>query len=455
MHLEGARPGGPANAGAGPRIEALGSGLGPCTTPVSQTAQEIVLRSYQVAAIDDVRAGFRRGASRVALQSPTGSGKTELFCFMIERAAARGRRVCVLVHRVELIDQVDRTLRRRGVEPGIIAPGHDDSGISDVQIASIASLARPERLKRWRDAFDFLVVDEAHHAVAGSWAKVLASQPRAHILGVTATPERLDGKGLGEVFQELVIGPSVAELIAAGWLAPFIVFEPIAGGPDLRGVRIRGGDYAVEDLRDRMNGVVVGAAVREYLRLCAGVPAVAFCVDVSHSQAVAEAFGEAGVAGHTPRWRNARQRAPERDCGPRQRGGQGPVQLRDRERRPRRSRDRRGDFAPADREPGDVPAASRACAASGARQGQGADFGFQRQHEPPRHARRAARMEPRQQAESPARASGRPAPEALSNMRGAQPRRRACVHGMRRRSSDAQGTRRDRGGAARGQAARA
>ena len=72
MHLEGARPGGPANAGAGPRIEALGSGLGPCTTALSQTAQEIVLRSYQVAAIDDVRAGFRRGASRVALQAPTG-----------------------------------------------------------------------------------------------------------------------------------------------------------------------------------------------------------------------------------------------------------------------------------------------------------------------------------------------------------------------------------------------
>jgi DNA repair protein RadD len=177
---------------------------------------------------------------------------------------------------------------------GIISPGYPETE-APVQVASVASLARPKRLGRWRGKFNFIVVDEAHHAVAGSWATALASQLNAHVLGVTATPERLDGRGLREQFDDLVIGPSTAWLTEGGWLSRFTFFEPIAGGPDMSGARIRAGDYALEDVRARMNGVVVGAAVREYQRLCRGVPAVCFCVDIKHSQAVAEAFRAAGI----------------------------------------------------------------------------------------------------------------------------------------------------------------
>ncbi len=164
-----------------------------------------------------------------------------------------------------------------------------------MQIASVAALAHAHRLRRWRDWFDFIVVDECHHAVAGSWARVLASQPRAAILGVTATPERLDGKGLGEIFDDMVVGPSTAELIKAEWLSPFVAFEPVKA-PDLNGAKIRAGDFAIEDIRNAMGGVVIGAAVDEYLRLCPAVPAVIFCIDVQHSQDVAGRLRAAGVS---------------------------------------------------------------------------------------------------------------------------------------------------------------
>jgi len=118
--------------------------------------------------------------------------------------------------------------------------------------------------------------------------------PRAKVLGVTATPERLDGRGLGDIFEDMVEGPRVAALIEGGFLSPFTVFAP-ADGPDMAGARIRAGDYAVEDIREAMGGVVIGAAVAEYQRLCGGAPAVTFCVDCDHSRAVAQALVAAGI----------------------------------------------------------------------------------------------------------------------------------------------------------------
>jgi superfamily II DNA or RNA helicase len=262
-----------------------------------------VLRDYQFSSVQRIRTAYASGRRRVLFQLPTGAGKTICFAYVLASAAKRGSRVLVLAHRVEILEQIEAALELAGVKYGIIAPGHPETDDA-VQIASIAALAHVHRLRRWRDRFDFIVVDECHHAVAGSWARVLASQPRAAILGVTATPERLDGKGLGEIFDDMVVGPSTAELIKAEWLSPFVAFEPVKA-PDLNGAKIRAGDFAIEDIRDAMGGVVIGAAVDEYARLCPGVPAVAFCVDRAHSEAVAERFRAGGrraahVDGETP-----------------------------------------------------------------------------------------------------------------------------------------------------------
>ena len=216
-----------------------------------------VLRDYQFSSVQRIRTAYASGRRRVLFQLPTGAGKTICFAYVLASAAKRGSRVLVLAHRVEILEQIEAALELAGVKYGIIAPGHPETDDA-VQIASIAALAHVHRLRRWRDRFDFIVVDECHHAVAGSWARVLASQPRAAILGVTATPERLDGKGLGEIFDDMVVGPSTAELIKAEWLSPFVAFEPVKA-PDLNGAKIRAGDFAIEDIRDAMGGVVIGA----------------------------------------------------------------------------------------------------------------------------------------------------------------------------------------------------
>jgi superfamily II DNA or RNA helicase len=110
----------------------------------------------------------------------------------------------------------------------------------------------------------FLVADEAHHVTAATWLAIIDATPKARVLGVTATPERLDGKGLAEVFGALVIGPTVRELIDAGYLSEFVVYAP-QRVVNLKGARTVAGDYAVGDLARRMSAdFVLSDAVTEY-----------------------------------------------------------------------------------------------------------------------------------------------------------------------------------------------
>lgn len=259
------------------------------------------LRPYQATGVAEIRAAFAAGTKHVVYVAPTGSGKTVLFAYVVAGAVARGNSVVIVGHRQEIVDQIGEALAALGVAHGIIAAGHPETP-GPVQVASAATLVR--RLGPL-DPPDLLVLDEAHHAVAGTWERIIAAAPEARILGCTATPERLDGKGLSDVFDTMVLGPSVAELIAAGYLSKFAAFAPDRS-PDLAGVRSRGGDFAVEQLSQAMSsGVVIGAAVDEYARRCPGAPAIVFAVDIAHSQLVAERFAERGyraahVDGNTP-----------------------------------------------------------------------------------------------------------------------------------------------------------
>jgi len=128
------------------------------------------LRPYQECGVAEIRAAFTHGARRVLFVLPTGGGKTTVFSYITSAAVARGNRVCVLVHRQELVDQVSGSLAAIGVPHGIIAGGHPETP-ELVQVASVASLVR--RLGRTQP-FDLLIPDEAHHAVAGSWKTILA-----------------------------------------------------------------------------------------------------------------------------------------------------------------------------------------------------------------------------------------------------------------------------------------
>ena len=211
---------------------------------------------------------------------------------MAERAAAKGKRICIMAHRVELLDQTSRTLEEFGVHAGVIAAGRTENPAAAIQVASVQTLAK--RLGRWPH-FDMLIADEAHHCCAATWATIIKHYPEAYLLGVTATPVRMDGRGLREFFDEMIIGPSVAELTADGHLARAVVYAP-KDPVDLASVHTRMGDYDKKELGAVMGAsVLVGDAVAHYQRLVPGQLAIAFCVSVKHAEAVAAQFRAAGI----------------------------------------------------------------------------------------------------------------------------------------------------------------
>jgi superfamily II DNA or RNA helicase len=227
---------------------------------------------------------------------PTGGGKTIVMAEIMRGLADRGRSAMVLVHRRELIAQTAAKLALAGVEHGIIAAGQPTTP-STIQIASVQTLAR--RLDSITASPDLILIDEAHHATAGGWGAILAHWPDALRLGVTATPIRLDGRGLSAVFDRLIHGPSVADLIFTGFLTEWKIYAPPQRA-DFSGLHKRAGDFVAGEAADAMDRpTVTGDAIEHYRRLAAGQRAIAFCCTVQHAEHVAASFRAAGIAADT------------------------------------------------------------------------------------------------------------------------------------------------------------
>lgn len=186
----------------------------------------IDLRDYQRHAVDGVRRAMLDGGKRVVLVVPTGGGKTRIGAAVVERAVQRGRRVVWLAHRTELIEQTAKTLHQHGLPVGVVAASSawpiDPS--APVQVCSIQTLLA----RAHRPPADLLVWDECHHASenAPTWAALLAAYPDVRTLGLTATPERGDGSGLGGLFDRLVVGVTCRSLTEEGHLVPCEVSRP-------------------------------------------------------------------------------------------------------------------------------------------------------------------------------------------------------------------------------------
>lgn len=252
------------------------------------------LRPYQADLISRTRRALKHHR-RVLMQLPTGGGKTVISATMMGNAAGRGMRSWFVVHRRELVDQTSRTLERVGVPHGFIAAGFPPRYRELVTLCSVQTLrTRAADIIARYGAPDLVVWDESHHCAAGTWGAVAALVPDAFHVGLTATPERLDGKGLDGMFRALVPGPSVRWLIEQGYLSKYRVWTHTP--PDLSGVRTRGADYDARDLTAVMGDrFLLGDCVQHYLDICPGKQGVAFCVSVEHALATRDAFRAAGV----------------------------------------------------------------------------------------------------------------------------------------------------------------
>ncbi|WP_025824796.1 DEAD/DEAH box helicase [Asaia astilbis] len=229
------------------------------------------MRPYQERVSHEVGAILREGVRRVLVQMSTGAGKTVLASHFIERAQATGRRIFFLCHRIELVAGTSGTLERYGISHGVIAAGYAANPEALIQVCSIDTLKT--RLGDVPTPWA-IIVDETHHCRAAGWEQAISHFVDAGsiLIGLTATPKRLDGRGLGAFFDSIVLGPQTADLITSGHLSGFRHFMP--------------------DAPDRF---LVGDPVAHWQRRAVGLRSVGFAKDTAHSRRIVEQFNAAGV----------------------------------------------------------------------------------------------------------------------------------------------------------------
>jgi len=257
------------------------------------------LRPYQATVIDEAR---RRWRDRPILCMPTGSGKTVVACSIIQAAVDRGKRVLFLVHRRELITQAAARLDAWNIDTGIIAAGFKERRELPVQVASIQTLKNREL--PWADV---VFVDECHHAKAKTWGEVIDGYPDAALIGLTATPFRLDGRPLGDIFGCIIEGTCLEDLCNEGTLVEPTIYTHPSGEHAADDVKVSHGDYQVGELGEAMsNPHLLGDVVAHWQERAEGRRTVVFATNIAHSKRLTSAFLQAGVAaehidGSTPK----------------------------------------------------------------------------------------------------------------------------------------------------------
>jgi DNA repair protein RadD len=256
----------------------------------------IELRPYQRDVFAECERVIAAGQRRPLLVAPTGSGKTVIATAIIQAAITKDKRVLVLAHTREIIKQTSAKLFAHGLDHGIIQAGFMVRPDEPVQVASIQTLWTRAVLARRMllPSADVLIIDEAHHCPAATYRKIVAAYPGAVLIGLTATPCRGDGRGLGGVFDVIVECPQAAELIAQKYLVKTCVFAPV--DPDLKGVQTRVGDYVESQLAERMDRAdLIGDIASHWHKHGEWRKTVCFAVNVPHSLHIRDEFIRSGV----------------------------------------------------------------------------------------------------------------------------------------------------------------
>lgn len=260
------------------------------------TNSTIKLWDNQVDAVSGLRSSIGAGKRRPIVVSPTGSGKTHIACHIIEGALEKGNRVVFFAPRRELIYQAANRLIDHNIESGIIMAGERRDPSLPVQVASFDTVhARGMRSERMimPDA-EVIIVDEAHLSISKTRQDILNHYSGAIIIGLTATPARGDGRGLGEIYDDLIISWPIGKLIEEGYLVNARYFAPST--PDLRKIKQTKADYNTKELGERMDKPkLVGEIVENWKRIAPDRQTVVFCVTKDHARHVYNEFLGQGI----------------------------------------------------------------------------------------------------------------------------------------------------------------
>jgi len=255
------------------------------------------LRDYQQDLIAKIFAFWQSGNKRVMAQCPTGAGKTICFTYIARKFIGQKTRVLILAHREELIVQaIGKTRDIIGIKSGVIKNGFKPNYDALIQIGSVQSVVSPTRLEKLKN-IGLVIIDEAHHFnLKNSYGKILSQFPDALVLGVTATPRRLDGKGFEDYFDSLVCGISVRELIDQGYLSQF---ELYAAKNEMKteGIKTNNGDFSISELAIQNDVIeLAGNLIDTYRTHADGLKTIVFAINIQHSQAIAAAYNKAGIS---------------------------------------------------------------------------------------------------------------------------------------------------------------
>lgn len=258
------------------------------------------LREYQQEALQAILASRSKGITRQMVALPTGTGKTILFGAL---ARELNIRTLVIAHREELLVQAKDKIQLVFPEADIgIVKAERNEVDHQIVIASIQTISRPNRLEQMQEqGFNLMIVDEAHHSISDSYRTVIeglgfmGDDPNRLLVGLTATPKRMDGQALGNVFQQVVFQRSLPTMIAAGYLCDLKAVR-IKAGTSLVGVHTRMGDFAPGELEaavntEQRNRIIVAS----YKQYAAKGKAAAFCAGVQHAKDLTKTFQDAGI----------------------------------------------------------------------------------------------------------------------------------------------------------------
>lgn len=268
------------------------------------TDSELPLRDYQKSMVKEILGLYARGVKRNLVQLPTGGGKSLIITGVVADALDKGERVMLVAHKTELINQLaDHVNRWLKADYAIIAnkSRYKRDYSKQVQISS------PQALNYLNfadlDDFDLIVIDEAHHSHARSYARIFEYYHQARFLGVTATPARIDGTGLRTLFnsvdgyEKLISGISVGELVEKGYLCPFKLFaNPLLDSSE-RKIKTTAGDFNKKDLEKYcLEADISGDLVENYRKYADGKRCVVYPASVKLSQEYCQKFNDEGIS---------------------------------------------------------------------------------------------------------------------------------------------------------------
>jgi DNA repair protein RadD len=260
------------------------------------------LRTHQSEIIDRARGSFLAGKRRVIIQASTGAGKTVIAASIASAAVDKGGKILFLCHRRELCYQARDRFEAFGLTVGLILAGEKPDLAQKIQIATIQTYSRRIALvdqndvAMWVHDANLIIVDECHTGISPTYQKVLLElYENNYCLGLTATPCRGDGKGLGEYFDEILSAVSFKCLIDQGFLVPYRYYAPAE--IDLDKIKTVAGDYDKKELGRRMNNVrLVGDILNNWLKYAGGRQTIIFAVNVKHSLHIQEVFTSNGIS---------------------------------------------------------------------------------------------------------------------------------------------------------------